>query len=137
MLVGMSRIALSDDQRRELRERTRQTGLAPSTRDRLEMVRLSGAGWSVPRIARHLGQHEQTVRAWINAFLRGGVDALPNNPRGGRRRHMYLDDGPTGRVGGRAPRRPPGRRPRADPPAPGGHLLAAHEPYPAAQTGSH
>ena len=79
----MYRITLTDEQHQELRRRTRQVGLAPSTRDRLEMVRLSDAGWSVPRIARHLGQHEQTVRAWIKAFLAGGFDALPNKPRGG------------------------------------------------------
>ena len=84
MLLAMYRIALTDEQRRELRARTRQAGIAPSTRDRLEMVRLSDAGWSVPRIARHLGQHEQTVRAWIKAFLAGGFDALPNKPRGGK-----------------------------------------------------
>src|SRR2546421_8626134 len=80
----MYRIALSDEQRQELRERTRQAGIAPSTRDRLEMVRLADAGWSVPRIARHLGQHEQTVRAWIKAFLARGFDALGNKPRGGK-----------------------------------------------------
>jgi transposase len=80
----MYRITLTDDQRHDLRERTRQKGLAPSTRDRLEMVRLSDAGWSVPRIARHLGQHEHTVRPWIKAFLAGGFDALPNKPRGGK-----------------------------------------------------
>ena len=80
----MYRITLTDEQRRELRERTRQAGLAPSTRDRLEMVRLSDAGWSVPRIARHLGQHEQTVRTWIKAFLAGEFEALPNKPRGGK-----------------------------------------------------
>ncbi len=79
----MYRIALTDDQRHDLRQRTRQVGLAPSTRDRLEMVRLSDAGWSVPKIAQHLGLHEQTVRAWIKAFLQGGFDALPNKPRGG------------------------------------------------------
>jgi len=84
MLGGMYRITLSDDQRADLRERTRQARIAPSTRDRLEMVRLSDAGWSVPRIARHLGQHEQTVRTWIKAFLAGGFDALPNKPRGGK-----------------------------------------------------
>jgi transposase len=84
MLGPMYRITLTDDQRRDLRARTRQAGLAPSTRDRLEMVRLSDAGWSVPRIACHLGQHEQTVRAWIKAFLNGGFDALPNKPRGGK-----------------------------------------------------
>jgi transposase len=48
------------------------------------MVRLSDAGWSVPKIAHHLGQHEQTVRAWIKAFLAAGFDALPNKPRGGK-----------------------------------------------------
>jgi len=84
MLVGMYRITLTQDQQNDLRARTRQAGLAPSTRDRLEMVRLSDAGWSVPRIARHLGQHEQTVRAWIKAFLAGGFDALANKPRGGK-----------------------------------------------------
>ncbi len=84
MLRCMYRIALTDEQRHELQRRTRQAGIAPSTRDRLEMVRLSDAGWSVPKIARHLGQHEQTVRAWIKAFLAGGFDALPNHPRGGK-----------------------------------------------------
>jgi putative transposase len=81
----MYRITLTDEQRGELRERTRQTGLAPSTRDRLEMVRLADAGWSVPRIARHLGPHEQTVRTWIKAFLAGEFEALPNKPRGGKK----------------------------------------------------
>jgi len=80
----MYHIALTDEQQQELHQRTRERGLAPSTRDRLEMVRLSAAGWSVPTIARHLGQHEQTVRAWIKAFLSGGFDALSNQPRGGK-----------------------------------------------------
>jgi transposase len=80
----MYRITLTAEQHDELRRRTHQAGLVPSTRDRLEMVRLSDAGWSVPRIACHLGQHEQTVRAWIKAFLAGGFDRLPNKPRGGK-----------------------------------------------------
>ena len=80
----MYRITLTDEQREELQRRTRQPGLAPSTRDRLEMVRLSDAGWSIPRIALHLGAHEQTVRSWIKAFLTGSFDALPNKPRGGK-----------------------------------------------------
>ena len=80
----MYRIALTREQQEELRRQTRQKGLDPSTRERLEMVRLSDAGWSCPRIARYLGQHEQTVRAWIKAFLAGGFAALPNKPRGGK-----------------------------------------------------
>jgi transposase len=79
----MYRITLTDDQRQELQRRTRQPGIAPSTRDRLEMVRLADASWSVPTIARHLGIHEQTVRAWIKAFIATGFDALTNKPRGG------------------------------------------------------
>src|SRR5215210_1534835 len=80
----MYRVTLSDEQRQELNRRARQSGLAASTRDRLEMVQLSATGWSVPRIARHLGQHEQTVRHWIKACLCGGFDARPNQPRGGK-----------------------------------------------------
>src|SRR5437763_1095153 len=80
----MYRIRLSAEQQEELRQRTRARGLAPSTRERLEMVRLSDAGWSCPRIARYLGQHEQTVRAWIKAFGVGGFSALSNKPRGGK-----------------------------------------------------
>jgi putative transposase len=84
MLLTMYRVNLTDEQRVELRQRTRQRGLAPSTRDRLEMVRLTDAGWSAPRIARHLGQHEQTVRTWLRAFLDRGFAALVNKPRGGK-----------------------------------------------------
>lgn len=79
----MYRITLTAAQQQELRDRSHAPGLAASTRDRLEMVALSASGWSVPRIARHLRQHEQTVRLWIKAFLTGGFAALANQPRGG------------------------------------------------------
>jgi len=78
------RVELTAAQRDELRARTREAGIAPRTRDRLEMVRLSDAGWSVPRIAAHLGSHEQTVRKYVKAFLADGFAALPDRPRPGR-----------------------------------------------------
>jgi transposase len=84
MLLFMYRVTLTDEQRQELQRRTRQHSIAPSSRDRLEMIRLSDAGWSIPKIAHHLGHHEQTVRAWIKVFLARGFDALPNKPRGGK-----------------------------------------------------
>ncbi len=84
MLLFMYRVLLTDEQRQDLQRRTRQRGIVPSTRDRLEMIRLADAGWSIPTIARHLGQHAQTVRAWIKIFLANGFDALPNKPRGGK-----------------------------------------------------
>jgi len=78
------RVRLTDPQRDAVRAHTRAPGLAPRTRDRLEMVRLVDAGWSVPRIAGHLGCHEQTVRKSVKAFLADGFAALPDRPRPGR-----------------------------------------------------
>src|SRR3982074_1966641 len=79
----MLRIKLTPAQRDELRARTRQPGLAPRTRDRLEMLRLADAGWRVPAIAHHLGYHEQTTRKYLKAFLAEGFDRLPDRPRPG------------------------------------------------------
>jgi transposase len=80
----MYRVTLDDQARQELNRRAHQPGIAPNTRDRLEMVRLSDAGWSIPRIARHLAYHEQTVRHWIKVFLLEGFDALVTPPRPGK-----------------------------------------------------
>lgn len=80
----MYHVTLTEEQRRELNHRAHQAYVAPCLRDRLEMLRLSDAGWSVPRIAQHLSQHQQTVRRWIKAFLSGGFDALTDKPHGGK-----------------------------------------------------
>lgn len=80
----MYRVHLTEAQREELRHRTRVPGLMPRTRDRLEMVRLSDAGFSIPRIAVHLGICEKRVRHWIKTFLTGGFDALPDRPHLGQ-----------------------------------------------------
>lgn len=75
---------LTDAQRQELQRRTHAADAKPRTRDRLEMVRLGDAGWSCPRIARHLGLCEETVRTWLKAFLTGGFDALADQPHPGQ-----------------------------------------------------
>src|SRR5262249_27332792 len=54
----------------------RRSALAPKVRDRIEMVTLSDAGWSAPRIAGHLGCHPQTVRDTLRAFAARGAAAL-------------------------------------------------------------
>jgi putative transposase len=71
----MIRITL-DDATRDALKALRRTGLAPKVRDRIEMVTLSDAGWSPPRIAEHLGCHPQTVRDLLRAFLARGSAAL-------------------------------------------------------------
>lgn len=65
--------------------------MAPALRDRLEMLRLSDLGRSVPEVARDLGLHEQTVRKYVTAFLAAeaaapgsGWDVLPDRRRPGR-----------------------------------------------------
>jgi transposase len=76
-------VQLDQAGRRELVRRTRLPNIAPRTRDRLEMVRLSDSGYSVPQIAKVFGAHPQRVRHWIKAFLSGGFDALSDLPHTG------------------------------------------------------
>jgi putative transposase len=60
----------------------RRTALPPKVRDRIEMVALSDAGWSAPRIADHLGYCAHTVRALLQDFRHRGSDALFPRPTG-------------------------------------------------------
>lgn len=83
-IVRPYRVALTTEQRAELQRRARERVVAPALRDRLEMIRLSDLGWSVPKIAASLGKHEQTVRKYVRAFLASGWDVLPDRPRPGR-----------------------------------------------------
>ncbi len=76
----MLRTSLSDSQRAELHA-LRRTDLPAVARDRLEMVLLSAAGWSSPRIAAHLGRHPHTVRAALTGFRDRGIAAFyPDRP---------------------------------------------------------
>ena len=82
----MYRVTLTAEQLCELNRRCHDAATKPKTRDRLEMVRLSDAGWSVPRIAGHFRITESQARHWIKSFLSGGFDALesrkaPGPPR--------------------------------------------------------
>ncbi len=80
----MIRVSLPPADHEELRARARDRATDSRTRDRLEMIRLADAGWRIPRIARHLGLHEQTVRRQVKAFLAHGFAVLPDRRRAGR-----------------------------------------------------
>ena len=76
----MIRIQLDATTHAEL-QALRRTTLPATVRDRLEIVLLSDAGWSPPRIARHLGCHPHTSRAVVKAFRDRGQPALwPDRP---------------------------------------------------------
>ena len=78
----MYRLHLSEAQREELKQRARQPGTVARTRDRLEMVRLSDAGWSIPRIAQHLRTDEKRA---------GGFDELPEKPHLGHKSSLTAE----------------------------------------------
>jgi transposase len=76
----MLRTSLTDSQRSEL-QALRRTDLSAVSRDRLEMILMSAAGWSAPKIAQHLGRHPHTVRAALKGFAARGTEALyPDAP---------------------------------------------------------
>src|SRR5687768_2507041 len=81
----MYRVHLTETQRDELQQRAHAPGVMPRTRDRLEMVRLADAGFSIPRIAQLLRISEPRVRHWIKRFLDGGFEALPDQPHQGQK----------------------------------------------------
>ena len=79
------RVTLSEAQREELRGRIRDPKTKPRTRERLEMLRLSDAGMSIPKIAPLLRQSENRVRHWVKRFLeQQRFDALNDRPHKGR-----------------------------------------------------
>jgi transposase len=71
----MIHIQLDDAPRTELQS-LRRTAVAAVVRDRLEMLFLSDAGWSPPRIADHLGYDPQTVRKVLHGWKRKGQAIL-------------------------------------------------------------
>ena len=80
----MYRVHLTTEERQEMKQRSRAVGMAPRVRERLEMVRLADSGQSVPRIARYLQVHEQTVRHWLKCYLAQGFEALSDQPHVGK-----------------------------------------------------
>ena len=64
----MWRVQLDDEQRQDLARWRQEATLTPAERDRVEMLALSAAGWSVAQIAPHLGYHPETVRRLFRAF---------------------------------------------------------------------
>ncbi len=86
----MIRTPLTDAQRTELHA-LRRTALPAVARDRLEMVLLSAAGWSPPRIAGHLGRHPHTVRAALKGYAARGTKAFYPDPPGPDPDHARRD----------------------------------------------
>jgi transposase len=86
----MIRVELAEAERAAVQGLRRERALTPAERDRVEMVLLSAAGWSPPRIAAHLGCCAATVRAALKRFQADGPAGLrrhrPGPPKDAARR---------------------------------------------------
>jgi transposase len=72
----MIHLTFSEAERAAVQGLRRDRTLTPAERDRVEMVLLSDAGWSPPRIATHLRCHAVTVRAVLKRFQQTGPPSL-------------------------------------------------------------
>lgn len=72
----MYRVTLTAEELSALNRLCHDKDTKPKTRTRLEMVRLSHAGWTIPQIAQHFDLTESRVRHWIKAFLKEGFHGL-------------------------------------------------------------
>ncbi len=61
-------VQLSSHQRQRLHQYRRDPTLNPWERDRVEMCLFSAMGWTVPRLAVHMGRCKATVRCWIHEW---------------------------------------------------------------------
>jgi transposase len=78
----MIRLTLTSDDHAAVQALRRDARLTPAERDRVEMVSLSAAGWSPPRIAAHLAYHPATVRRVLTQCRARGVASLRRRPPG-------------------------------------------------------
>ena len=72
----MIRANLSTETRNAVQALRQDASLSPAERDRVEMILLSDAGWSPPRIAGHLNYHAKTVRLVLRRFHERGPASL-------------------------------------------------------------
>lgn len=77
------KVQLNQNQRSELNRLSLLPELAPRFRQRLKMVRLNAVGLGVTQIAVTLECHHQTVGKFLNAFIKGGFEALKDKPHAG------------------------------------------------------
>jgi transposase len=72
----MLRIALNPEERAAVEALRRDPTLSPAERDRVEMLLLSAAGWTVTQIADHFGCCLATVRRRLHHFTADGLAAV-------------------------------------------------------------
>lgn len=89
MIVGMGQkpkyIELTAGQDAHLRRLEQDPEACAKARLRAQILRLSAKGWSIDRIAEHVGRHRENVRRDLARWEREGVDGLADVPSPGRK----------------------------------------------------
>lgn len=86
------RLVLSEESDHTLQELRVAPRVAQHIKDRAHMVRLNAQGWNVPAIAEIFECQEQTVRATLKRWHKGGLGGLWDSPgRGMKRRWCEAD----------------------------------------------
>src|SRR5947208_15735936 len=80
--MQMIRLDLSDEERREVQQVSRQA--VGRVALRAQMVLLAGRGYRVPQIAQIHDCGEDVVRHWLHRYQDHGVAGLEDAPRSGR-----------------------------------------------------
>jgi E3 ubiquitin-protein ligase DOA10 len=80
-------ITVTREQREDVEGQLRRTDLRRRLRERLEMVKAAALGDDVERSARWSGRSVARVEQWLARCVAGGVAALADAPRSGRRVH--------------------------------------------------
>ncbi|MEY4548338.1 MAG: hypothetical protein RL685_4533 [Pseudomonadota bacterium] len=90
--VGVNRIVLTASQREELKAMLRRTRQAAALVRRARVVLLTAEGISAVEIAERLELSPEAVSRIRKRFLDGGIDALHDRPKAGRKDHALTSE---------------------------------------------
>src|SRR5215472_19371891 len=82
---------VTDEERAKIERLTHAQTAPVRLARRARIIALATTGLSVPAIAHHVQQSEESVRRWIERFNAAGLEGLDDAPRSGRPRTYPAD----------------------------------------------
>jgi transposase len=86
------KVALSEEEDRELLEFQKQPEVPQRVKERAEIVRLNHYGWSVAKIAEYKDKSPHTIRASLHRGHKQGLNGLWEGGNRGRKRQWQEED---------------------------------------------
>ena len=85
------KLVLSSVEKEQLRQLIRAQSTPQGLAQRARVVQLAAQGMGVRAIGEQVGMHLNQVAKWRRRYLRGGLGALQNEPRSGRKGHLSTE----------------------------------------------